>query len=171
MALLLPERRLNQGFTLSYALFLALIFAALFQYLLIFHLLILKLSAKSYASLQAKYLAESANARTLALMNTRTMPDTDDEDDDDDFDDFGDDDDFEDEEDDDLDDDGDFEDEDGFFDESILELQPRYINYTTEDFFYVNIQTGEVVNQEQYALLIAESKNQRANRPADFNER
>ena len=167
MALLLPERRLNQGFTLSYALFLALVFAALFSILTYFSFTNLKLSSKSYASLQAKYLAESANNRALALMNSRTMPDTDDEDDD-----FGDDEDFGDE-DDEFEDDEDFDEDDDFddfSDESVLELQPRYINYTTEDLFYVNIQSGEVVNQEQYVLLVANQKNERANRPANFNE-
>lgn len=173
MALLLSKRRLSDGFTLSYTLFLALFFAALFSILTYFSFTNLKLSFKSYASLQAKYIAESANARALALMNTRTMPETDALDDDDDFDDdFGDiideDDDDSDEEED-ADSDDDFE-EDDFEDESILEIQPRYINYVSEDLFFVNIQTGEVINEEQYALLLAEQKNNQANRPLDYNE-
>ena len=163
MALLLPENeRLNHGFVLSYALYLALFFAALFSILSYFSFSNLKLSSKSYAALQAKYLAESANLRALALMNTRTMPDSDvldDEDEelidgsDDDFDDYD-----EEEEDEDFDDDED----DDIFDESLLEVQPRYINYTTKDIYYVNIQDGSVINQDQYSELLAEQRSSRA---------
>lgn len=157
--------RSSSGFTLSFALFLALFFAALFSVLSYFANTNTRLSSKSYSSLQAKYIAESANARALALLNSRTLPAFEEDDDDfeDDNEDFGDDDDLEEDDDEDFEeDDDDFGDD---FEESILEIQPRYMNYVTEDLFYINIQTGEVVNQEQYSILVANQAKNQENRP------
>lgn len=156
--------RSDRGFTLSYALFLAIFFAALFSVLYYFGKKNLDFSVKAKYTLQAKYLAESANQRALAMLNTRTLPDSDvlDEgidDDDEDFDnplaanqneeeDLGDEEDDEDQED------------------SLLQIQPRYLNYFDDDIFYVNIQSGDIVDQEKYNQLVAQDRQERAARPA-----
>lgn len=149
-------RRLDQGFTLSYALFVAIAFAALFSVLYYFGKKNLEFSVQSQKSMQAKYLAESANQRVLALLNTRTLPDSDvlDEtldasDDDDDI--IGDEEEVDEE---------DAEEEAA---DSLLEIQPRYINYFKDDVFFVNIQSGDIINQDRYKELVLKDKTERAN--------
>jgi hypothetical protein len=154
-------RRLDQGFTLSYALFVAIFFAALFSVLYYFGKRNNEFSVKSLYSLQAKYLAESANQRALAMLNTRTLPDSDvlDESadsDDEDFDDENQNPANNDEEDDDEDEEEDLQD-------SILEIQPRYLNYFDDELFFVNIQAGDIINQDRYNELLAQDKAERAN--------
>jgi hypothetical protein len=155
-------RRLDQGFTLSYALFVALFFAALFSVLYYFGKRNNEFSVKSFYSLQAKYLAESANQRALAMLNTRTLPYSDvlDEsaDDDDDLDDKKQNPSNNEEEDDDEDEEEDLQD-------SILEIQPRYLNYFDDELFFINIQAGDIINQDRYNELLAEDKAERANLP------
>ena len=153
-------RRLDQGFTLSYALFVALFFAALFSVLYYFGKRNNEFSVKSLYSLQAKYLAESANQRALAMLNTRTLPDSDvldesGDSDDEDFDDENQSPASNDEE----------EDEDEDLQDSILEIQPRYLNYFDDELFFVNIQAGDIINQDRYNELLAEDKAERANLP------
>lgn len=154
-------RRLDQGFTLSYALFVALFFAALFSVLYYFGKRNNEFSVKSLYSLQAKYLAESANQRALAMLNTRTLPDSDvldesaDSDDDDDFEDKNPNPSNNEEE----EDEGEEED----LQDSILEIQPRYLNYFDDELFFVNIQAGDIINQDRYNEMLAEDKAERAN--------
>lgn len=153
-------RRLDQGFTLSYALFVAIFFAALFSVLYYFGKRNNEFSVKSLYSLQAKYLAESANQRALAMLNTRTLPDSDvlDESGDSDDEDFDDENQSptnnEEEED---------EEEEEDLQDSILEIQPRYLNYFDDELFFVNIQAGDIINQDRYNELLAEDKAERAN--------
>jgi hypothetical protein len=158
-------RRLDQGFTLSYALFVAIFFAALFSVLYYFGKRNNEFSVKSLYSLQAKYLAESANQRALAMLNTRTLPYSDvlDEsaDDDDDLDDKKQNPSNNEEEDDEDDD----EDEEEDLQDSILEIQPRYLNYFDDELFFINIQAGDIINQDRYNELLAEDKAERANLP------
>ena len=138
-------RRLDQGFTLSYALFVALFFAALFSVLYYFGKRNNEFSVKSLYSLQAKYLAESANQRALAMLNTRTLPDSDvlDESADDD-DDFADENknlanDSEEEED---------EGEEEDLEDSVLEIQPRYLNYFDEKKIFLLTKTNILLHWE-----------------------
>ena len=162
-------RRLDQGFTLSYALFVALFFAALFSTLYYFGKRNNEFSVKSLYSQQAKYLAESANHRALAMLNTRTLVDSDILDDSDDSDEN----DFNNENeifsnDDEEDEDEDEEDED--LEDSILEIQPRYLNYFDDELFFINIQAGDIINQDRYNELLAQDKAERANRSLSFTE-
>jgi hypothetical protein len=175
------DSRNQRGSILTYVLFLALTLAVGFS--LVFNLTFnnTEFSSQTFDKRQAQALAESANNRALALMNTRTFADGafEDEDDFEDDDDFWDDD-FDDEDgdfDDEDFDDEDFDDEDDedFWDDeeeedtsSILKDQPRYINYNWEDVFYINIQSGAIVDENTYQQLLAEDKAKRSVNAEEF---
>ena len=167
-------QRNSQGFTLTFALILCIIFASLLTSVLYFIKLNSNESAKGLYKTQAIYLAESGNARAMSQLNVKSLPEIkindtgatsadSDEDpfegdfDDKDFTDFDDDnDDFN---------DGDSEEDSDFYDEEdskgdsneerkFLAEIPRYINFYHENPFFINIDKGQVVTEAQYYSLV-----------------
>lgn len=153
--------RNDQGFTLSFALILCLIFSSLLYssyYLLGINT---KFASRNIFKSQAIYLAESGNNRALARLNVKTLPEIesqelseeDEEALDEELDEFFDDEDFEEFFDDEDLDDLDFGGEGGEFD--FLTEIPRYINFYHKEPFYVNIDTGAKITEAGYFALIA----------------
>lgn len=149
------------------ALVLSLGFLSLLSSVIYFGFINSKETYKKILKLQAVYLAEAGNARALARMNTKRLPDyedvgnsKDEEDDDDwEYDEDWDEEDWEDEwsddwEDWDEDDWEEFEEEEDEF----LSKIPRFINFYLKDPYYINIDTGSVVTEAQYLALIAEQR-------------
>lgn len=155
-------KRSQSGFTLMFAVLLSIIFAGLLGAVFYFLRINISESKKAIYESQAIYLTESGNARALARLNVKTLPDINL--------DFGDDEDEEgddifdeeltDEEFDELDlDDEDSGNEDEYFDpedRKFLAKVPRYINFYLYDPLYVNIDTGGIVSEAQYLALIAD---------------
>jgi hypothetical protein len=150
------------------ALILSLAFASLLSAVIYFGFINSKETYKKILKLQAIYLAEAANSRALARFNTKQLPDyedsegedeDEDEEDDWEYDEDWDEEDWEDEWSDDWDD-WDEDDWEEFEQEEddLLARIPRYINFYLKDPYYINIDTGHVLNEAQYLALIASQR-------------
>lgn len=163
--------RNNKGFTLAFSLLLALVFASLLG--LVFYFL--KLNSNEVLNNlnkdQSLYLAESGNNRALAKLNIKSLPEIDIEDDEG----------FEAFEDDELFEEDDFasdfsNDEDSNADESLFDDEendedsldseeksflariPRYVNFYHKNPFYINIDSGAIINEAEYLSLVSEQQ-------------
>jgi hypothetical protein len=163
----IPKRD-EQGFTLSFAVILCIVFVGLLYTIFYFLKINIRESDAAIFREKAIYLAESGNNRAMARLNVKTLPDIEglnlddgggdeEEDDDELFDEefFGEDD-FDEEE-----DDFDEEELDELFDEddkTFLTKIPRYINFYLKEPFYVNIDTGSVITEQAYLALVAQQQ-------------
>lgn len=162
-------KRDEQGFTLSFAVILCIVFVGLLYTIFYFLKINIRESDAAIFREKAIYLAESGNNRAMARLNVKTLPDIEglnlddgggdeeEEDDEELFDEefFGEDD-FGEEE-----DDFDEEELDELFDEddkTFLTKIPRYINFYLKEPFYVNIDTGSVITEQAYLALVAQQQ-------------
>ena len=135
-------KRDEQGFTLSFAVILCIVFVGLLYTIFYFLKINIRESDAAIFREKAIYLAESGNNRAMARLNVKTLPDIEglnigddeDEDEEEDEEDFFDEEFLDGEFEDDEDEDDDFDDEelDELFDEddkTFLTKIPRYINF------------------------------------------
>lgn len=153
------------------AVVLCMIFATMLASVMYFLEVNSKEAEESIYKLQAKYLAEAGNARALARLNVKTLPDLSPqqreelrEGEDDDWEDWDDEDweDWEEEDDDDWDDDWDDEyDEDemmSWYNELNITAVKRYINFYQVHPYYININDGDIITVGGYHSKIAQQR-------------
>jgi len=156
-----------KGFTLPFAVVLCLIFASLLTSVLYFLEINTKESIRNIYALQAKYIAEAANARAVARLNVKTLPtviktqaqieqeakmadiENADDWDDEDWDEWEvDESDWEEDED----------TQESEFNNLDLTQVPRYINYYLINPFYINIDRGDVITGAQYMAMVMQER-------------
>ncbi len=155
------------GFTLPFAVVLCLIFSSLLTSVLYFLDLNSSESVRNIYSLQAKYIAEAANARALARLNVKTLPtvvktqaqleqeakmvDVANSDDwsDEDWDEW-------------EVDDTDWTDSENTqqseFNDLDLTQVPRYINFYLINPYYINIDSGDTITGAQYMAMVMQER-------------
>ncbi len=146
-----------------FAVVLCMIFAGLLAAVFYFLRLNVSESQKAIYESQSIYLAESGNARAMARLNVKTLPDDEGlyDDDEEESQDTDSEEEITDEEMDELDLDED-EGEDDISDDSeerkFLLGIPRYINFYLKNPFFVNIDTGAIITEAQYYAMVAQQQ-------------
>ncbi len=159
--------RQAKGFTLPFAVVLCLIFSTLLSSVLYFLDINSKESIRNIHSLQAKYLAEAANARAVARLNVKTLPtviktpaqleqeakmaDIENADD-------WDDEDWDEWEVDESDWSEDEETQEAEFNSLDLTQVPRYINFYLINPYYVHIDKGDIISGAQYMAMVMQER-------------
>lgn len=163
----ISSRRLAKGFTLPFAVVLCLIFSTLLSSVLYFLDINSKESIVNIHSLQAKYLAEAANARAVARLNVKTLPtviktqaqieqeakmadiENSDDWDDEDWDEW-------------EVDESDWSDDEttqeAEFNSLDLTKVPRYINFYLINPYYVHIDKGDIISGAQYMAMVMQER-------------
>ncbi len=171
MTQLISRKNLRQqgGFTLAFAVVLCLIFSSLLTSVLYFLDFNSKESQRNIYLLQAKYLAEAANARALARLNVKTLPtviktpqqqekeaqesklENMDEWSDEDWQEW---------EYDESDWEADGKEQESDFNSLDLTQVPRYINFYLINPYYINIDKGDIISGAQYMALVMQQRMQ-----------
>ncbi len=156
--------RQEAGFTLPFALVLCLVFSSLLTSVLYFLDLNSQDSNRNIYRLQAKYLAEAANARAIARLNVKTLPTVfkkpeqiEQESDLENFEEWTDEDweewDYQESN---FDEEG--EEQESDFNDLDLAQVARYINFYQVDPYYINIDTGEIISSAQYTAMVLQQR-------------